>query len=134
MGFPRKPAAAAASLAALALVATSCNEPSALRVCHPAVYFAVVMEVRDAMGQPAAAGAELTARHEWRGATLADTALRSDDPLILRVGTRPGTFALTLKKPGYATWTRDRVVVPVADEACEVPETVHMTATLIPAT
>ena len=118
-------------MTALAAILGGCAESNAPTLCHPVVGFAIVVEVRDETTQPAASGVELTGRHTWKGTTISDTARASVDGLTLIVGNLPGEYALTMKKPGYLTWTRNQVV-PAKDAACGLPATVRITAQLVP--
>lgn len=131
MRQPVRLAGSTMRMAAIATIAAGCAESNAPTICHPVVGFAIVVEVRDETTQPAASGVELTGRHTWKGTTITDTARTSLDGLTLIVGNLPGEYALTMKKPGYLTWTRSQVV-PAKDAACGLPSTVRITAQLTP--
>lgn len=97
--------------------------------CTTDVQPAVIVEVRDAATQaPAAAGATGTVREGsfsegLRPYDLGENALRLQGPYE-----RPGTYTVTVDKPGYQQWEQESV--RVRDGSCHV-QTVTLQANLV---
>jgi hypothetical protein len=97
--------------------------------CDTGIAPAVVVEVRDAVtGAPAAADARGIVRDGTYSDSLYLYEFRDDVPLSLAgADERPGTYTVTLEKPGYETWTVS--AIRVNDSNCHV-QTVFLTAEL----
>jgi hypothetical protein len=96
--------------------------------CAAVVYPAVMVEVRDAAGAPAAMGAWLVARD----GAYADSATADVTTGNLEIGValeRAGRYDVTVRKAGFKTWTRADVVVTRG--LCNV-RTAELTAVLEP--
>jgi hypothetical protein len=97
--------------------------------CTTDIQPGIIVEVRDAATQaPAAAGATGTARD---GSFTGD--LRPTDPSgnaleLEGAAERPGTYVVTVDKPGYQQWKRENV--RVRDASCHV-HTVTLEANLV---
>lgn len=102
-------------------------------ICTANFVFGLSVAVQDSTtGAPAASGAELIARDGAYADTAGFPPGRPDldaQPLV-SAGERPGTYTVTVRKPGFVDWVRSGVVV-TADE-CHV-HTVELTARLRPA-
>jgi hypothetical protein len=104
---------AAAALAGLA----GCSD-TAGRACTAVFVYGLNLEIRDAVtGAPAADGATATARDGAYTETLEPVPGPETNLVRIGAGERPGTYDVTVTKPGFVTWER-RVTV-TADE-CHV--------------
>lgn len=98
-------------------------------VCTTDVQPAIVVEVRDAATQaPAASGATGVARDgsfadPLRAYDLGENALK-----LRGADERPGTYTVTVDKPGYQQWKQENV--RVRDGRCH-PQTVTLQASLV---
>jgi hypothetical protein len=121
-----------ASLSLLAAGALGCSSPTASCIPTPGAYApGVVVGVADSVtGRPLADTATGTVQ-----STSVSDSLRHgifpplDSILVGNVG--PGVYSVTVVHPGYASWTRARVMV--AANACGAAVTEHLTARLRPA-
>lgn len=116
-----------ATLAVSSLVA-SCRDTTACE--SPLRNSLEVMVVDSLTGDSIGRGASLAAYHHESSTTVRanhpDNVGYDRIPLVVQAG--PGTFDLSVTKPGYATWTRAGVVVN--PERCNGTKTVALTAKL----
>jgi hypothetical protein len=116
---------------ALAFGMAACSSAASPVVCTANFAPAIVVEVRDGAGQPAADGA--------RGAVHDGAYVDSLRPNVWDGGQllgfraayeRAGTYTVTVEKPGYQSWQVDGV--RVTRDECHV-RTQRLVATLVPA-
>lgn len=121
---------------ALALSLAACDGSyyvAPQRTCPPAITIAIRLDVRDSVtGAGAALGATVSAHYSGTAGTYTLPDITGTDTLRILVGTQPGTYDLTIKRSGYATWTRNGIVVEADPLGC-APKTVALTARLQPA-
>ncbi len=135
-GFSRvRPFAAVVVLPAF-LAFCSRHYTSPTGVCPAVQKDAIILTVRDARtGLPAAKGALVTAVHKLPEGTVVNESGTVNDTLGLtvRIGGTPGTYAITVQRTGYVTWTSSSINVLAEPAATCLPETVNLTASLRPA-
>jgi hypothetical protein len=122
----KRPRALAIAVAAV-LGGCGGEEPAGFG-CAGVVFPAVRVEVRDAAGAPAAAGAWVVARD----GAYADSATADGTTGDLEIGValeRAGRYTVTARKAGFKLWTRTDVVVTRGP--CNV-RTATLTAVLEP--
>lgn len=113
-----------ATLAALSMLA--CSDDVLGPVCTGEFRYGLSITVRGASGAPAAEGSVGTAvdgEHE-------ETLQVFGPATLVGAGERPGTYDITITRPGFETWSAEGVTV-TADE-CHV-HPVSLEANLIPA-
>ena len=77
----------------------------------PTDHYAVTAEIRDAAtGAPAAYHAWLIIRDGSYADSLSNSQSDSASALTISVGFRPGTYAVTIRREGYVSWTTNGVV------------------------
>ncbi len=104
-----------AALIAGALATSACS--SAPTFCTDEARFTLSVEVHDARtGEPAAIGARGLIREGTYTDTL--TAVSASALMALNTVERPGTYGVTVTRPGYRTWTAEGVKVTA--DACHV--------------
>jgi hypothetical protein len=112
------------------------NEPPPAVTCPLVLIDAIILTVRDSITDlPAGFGASVTARQALpRGGFGTDSGQVNDSQgLTFRLGATPGTYDITVRKPGYIDWARTVVVPSQALSVC-LPQTVNVTANLQPVT
>ncbi len=109
---------------AASVALTACELP-APPVCNDILIASLVVAVETVDGRPAADGATLIVR----AGTYADTATEYWDGLHVAAGARPGTFKVSVTKPGYAEGTLSAVLAVGGPCGVEVPT--ETTVTLV---
>ena len=115
------------------LAFAACNQPAERVSCTDEFRYGLLVYVQDsATGASIASGSTLLARDGAFRDALSFPGGRADlDPLPLHTaGERPGTYQITVTKPGYVSWTRNNVSVTAG--VCHVNRT-DITARLQPA-
>ena len=112
---------------ALPLMVAACNSTEENPVaCTTEARAAINVDVRDSLtGQPAAAGAIGVAAE----GSYADTLDAFSATSLGGAYERAGTYAVTVRKPGYREWRRDGVVV--TSDPCHI-RPVQLQARLVP--
>ena len=129
LGAPRSRASSVACLISLGWIAASCgSDTTIVGYCAAPRSLAVVVTVRDSISGDAAADGALGV---LTGASVEDTLINSD-ALTLLGGDKTGTYAVTIDKLGYLTWSASNIhVTKVARCGNVIP--VDLSAKLQPA-
>lgn len=107
------------------LVATACDDGPLDFACTTEFVYGLNLTVLDGFGAGAAQGALGVAVD----GTFADTLEVRGDRQMLGAGERPGTYDITVSKPGHLTWSAENItvtanvchVIPVQLEAVLIP-------------
>ena len=137
-GMPVKTQRYASSLVKCACIfaaaaISGCSSATAVNACPAVIAPAIVVEVKDSRtGNPIAQGARGVVREGSYVDSLKPFAGISSDPATLTslqgAAGRPGTYTVTVEKPGYLIWSQ--TAVKAADDQCGV-RTVALIADLI---
>ncbi len=116
-----------ALLAALVAILPGCGDHSVVRACTADYVFGLSISVTDAA--PAAPVGGVAA--EIRDGSWVDPQLAVVGNTVMGAGERPGVYAITIRKSGYADWTKGGVTVRMTSDGCHV-QGVHLDAALVP--
>ncbi len=114
-------------LAALLLVLPGCQTSSPARACTALYAYGLSVTVTDAATAAPVEGAAA----EIRDGSWIDPQVTVLGNTVMGAGERPGVYAITVRKSGYADWTRSGVSVRMGSDGCHV-EGVHLDAALVP--
>jgi hypothetical protein len=112
------------SPAAAAVLLSGCGHTPFVNdtVCPGMITVTAMVTVRDsASGAPLATGATATLREGGYSETLVVTGWDGSPPsletasMLSSQSSRPGTYTVTVQRPGYATWTKSGVAVKRTD-------------------
>lgn len=113
-----------AAAAALGIGLAGCGEEGLGPVCTAQAVFGINLTVLDGSGSPAAQGAVGVAIE----GSFTDTLITIGDSDMAGAVERPGTYDITVSKPGHTSWSASGVTVS-ADECHVIP--VHFDVALI---
>ncbi len=104
----------------VAAVAGACSDRPLGPICTAEAVFGIQVDVLDGSGAPAAQGATGVAVED----AFADTLMIFDAVRMAGVVERPGTYEVTVSKPGFVTWSARNITV-TADECHVIPVTLQ---------
>ncbi len=119
-----------AAIAALPLALLGCqgSSPSPSRACTAVYAYGLSITVTDAV---TAAPVEDVTTEIRDGTGWVDPYLTVLGNTVMGAGERPGVYTITVRKDGYADWTRSGVTVTMTLDRCHV-QGVHLDAALVP--
>jgi len=115
-------------LAGLLLLLLGCDHTSPSRACTALYAFGLSITVTDAV---TAAPIEGVAAEIRDGTGWVDPNVTVFGNTVMGAGERPGVYSITVRKSGYAEWTRSGVAVGMTSDGCHV-QGVHLDAALVP--
>ncbi len=116
-----------ASVAALVLVLLGCEDHSVVRPCTANYVFGLSISVTDAVSAAPVEGVAA----EIRDGAWVDPNVTVLGNTVMGAGERPGVYMVTVRKSGYADWTRSGVTVRMTSDGCHV-DPVRLDAALVP--